>query len=192
MFPDPDILLTLHTVLLCGFLAVTVLLLGMTAANRLRMPRAVCAWRVPRRDHTLLWPGGFLVVILLLMGYLLATGREVPALFYTGYLMGGTCWWLSVRLAQTVLVTEFGILRDINRRTEGFAWGQVADYVEVRRAGQRWYTFLYDDETGHRRRLDLCVPPRHQAAFGALVLDRLAHRFTLTTEPTHGKTALEG
>lgn len=183
-------MLTVHTVLLVGFVSVTVLLMLVTLANRMRVRSVLQTWQRPGWHQASLWPGLFIGATLLLFSYSLVAGHEVPLLLFAGYTLGGLFWLVATRLASAILVTECGLISHVNR--QAVAWGQIVDYFENTRGKQQVYVFFYLGEDGVRRRLTLSVPPGHQERFARIVNDQLDARFECAMQQAYGKKALEG
>jgi hypothetical protein len=109
----------------------------------------------------------------------------------SGYFLGGACWWLSSYLRLPVIVTERGIVPDLNRPQSAIAWEQVVDYFEQRQADRQRYVFLYADEEDRRRRFELDVPSCAAPSVRRLVTEMLDHRFDRRVHRVYGNEPLE-
>ncbi len=185
-----DVLPPLNLVLQTGFLAVTLLLLLVTAINRMRVRRVLLSWRRGRLLGLPPWPTTFLAAVLLFLGGSLATGQPLP--FFAGYLVGGVFWLAAGLLSASVLVTEYGLVQNANRAEQAVAWGQVVDYFEAAAGRRHRFVFFYLDPTDTRRRLELTVPKAHRADFCRIIRDKVDVRFDLSAQQVYGNKALEG
>ena len=192
MIAATDVLATLHSVLLVGFLSVTLLLLLVTAVNRLRVAYPVLSWRPRRLGGVPLWPSVFIGVVLLLLTLAEIVGQPVRPEVFAGYLLGGAFWFVAAWLSTSVVITEHGIVRNINRTTETVAWGQVVDYFVCSEENQARYVFFFMDGKGHRGRFELFVPSAEQKRFQCVVGAKLDARFEFSMRQAYGKKALEG
>ncbi len=192
MFAASDVFLSLHLALLIGFVSVTSLLMLVTVTNRLRLRRVLVSWRAGRLFGLPVWPVLFLSVVLLFIGYALAMGHALDLSIFAGYLLGGLFWFASALLSATVVVSDYGVLQNVNHAARAIAWGQVVDYFEYARGKQKGYVFFYVDGSGGRRRLELPVPALHRQRFDAIVAAKLDARFDFSMQQTYGKKTLEG
>ena len=118
--------------------------------------------------------------------------QPLSPLLFAGYLVGGAFWFAAILFSRSVLVTECGLIDNVNRAHQGVAWGQVIDYFESVHGADRAYVFFYEDDDGVRRRFELSVPVAHQEAFREVLAEKLDERFDLSMYEAYGKTALEG
>lgn len=187
-----DVLKVLHLILQFSFIGVTLLLLLVTAMNRMRVRRVLLSWRRGRYRSVPVWPTAFLsAVVLFFVGGLLM-GQNLPVLMFTGYFVGGVFWFIARIIADGVLVTEFGLVNNANQAEEAVGWGQIIDYFETSASRQRRYVFFYLDKGDARCRLELMVPHSHAEAFGQIISDKLDARFDLSAQRVYGKKALKG
>ena len=104
-------------------------------------------------------------------------GTPSAALAYTG---AGALLVLLVAayLARSVVVTEYGIIHDINRISQAVAWAQVVDYFTVDAdRGVRYVFFYTEEDDPQRHRLEVTVPASRAEAFHRLVEAKLNARF---------------
>lgn len=186
-----DLIVLAQWVLLAGFLFATVLLLAVTLHNRRRIRRRVCSWYPADRLPVPLGATAFLFVMgtFALMQWL--GGAEPRIGLLAGYFAGGCCWWLSSYLRMPVLVTERGIVPDLNRPQLAIAWNQVVDYFEQRQADRHRYVFLYVDTEDRRRRFELDVPSEAAPSVRRLVSEMLDRRFDRRVQRVYGNEPLE-
>lgn len=182
----PDLIRTVHVALLGGFICVTLLLMLVTVANRLRVRRVVLSWRTGRFGGMPLWPALFILLVGTLMVAARVMDHRLPTLIFVGYLLGGLCWLVSVLLSGSCLVTEYGLIRNVNRASQSVAWGQVVDYFEITRGRQHGYVFFYLDAACRRRRLEVLVPPAYRERFALIVQARLDARFEYAVQEALG------
>lgn len=188
---DADAFAILHVALLLGFLGVTSLLMLMTVTNRLRLRRVLLSWRTGRAFGLPLLPLGFILLILGLLGYALLTGRSLMPVMFTGYLVGGVFWFVSALLASTIVVSDYGLILNVNYAERVVAWGQVTDYFACDRDNACSFVFFYVNGSGARQRLELTVPPAQREAFKQVVGSKLDARFDFSVQQAYGKKALE-
>ena len=187
-----DILTTLHSVLLVGFLSVTLLLFLVTLVNRARVQHPILAWRPSRLSGVPLWPSAFIGTVLLLLVLASIVGQPVRPEVFAGYLLGGLFWFIASWLSCSVVVTEHGVVRNINRTADTMAWGQSVDYFFREESGQACYVFFFMDGRSRRQRFELWVPAKHQKRFQHVVRAKLDARFEFSMRQAYGKKALEG
>ena len=170
----------------------TALLVLITVVNRLRVQPVVASWHTGRLFGLPLWPVIFIVLVLGSMAYTLEAGHSISPGVFMGYLMGGSFWLIAMMLSSTLLVTEMGIVTNVNRAGQAVAWGQITDYFEIDSGKKTHCVFLYADENGRRRRLELHVPPRHHSRFRHIVRAKVDARMEFGVQQIFGKKALEG
>ncbi|MEM1269611.1 MAG: hypothetical protein AAF752_01575 [Bacteroidota bacterium] len=195
-----DALQTLHHLVLALFVGTTALLFVTTLINRLRIRRVQQSWCAGRLFGLPLLPTLFLLLVtpLFLYAWLADTAPQfLSAGLLAGYLIGGAFWYAAAVLFNSVLVTDFGIIRNVNRLGEAVAWGQVIDYAsapksaseDVRRCTQL-YVLIFDDRTKRRNRLELRVPASQHDRFHELVQSKLDARFDFALEQAYGGGSL--
>ena len=187
-----DILTTLHSVLLVGFLSVTLLLFLVTLINRMRVQHPILVWRPTGLSGLPLWPSVFVGTVLLLLVLACMVGQPVRPEVFAGYLLGGLFWFVASWLSCSVVVTEYGVVRNINRTADTMAWGQSVDYFFREESEQACYVFFFMDSKGRRQRFELWVPVTYQKRFQHVVKAKLDARFEFSMRQAYGKKALEG
>lgn len=183
---------TVHTVLVVGFVAVTGALLALTLMHRLRVRSVVLTWRSPRTGARPVWSILFIGLVLIL--YVFATNAvpDVPDAVFGGYVFGGALWLVSSLLSGSVVVTDFGMVREFGKPGDAVAWMQVEDYFEVADRSGTHFVFIYEAEDGLHRRLELMVPARHVDRFRRIVRSHVDDRIETPVTHTVGRKALEG
>lgn len=191
MPPLADLLHILHRLVLIGFLGVTTLLLLVTLTNRLRVQQVMMTWQTGRLWGVTAWPTLFIGLMLSLgvTAYVLQKG---PAGLFLGYFVGGLFWLAAAQINASVLVTAFGLVRNVNRLEDVVAWAHIVDYFDVPQGRQQRFVFFYVNASGTRERIELKVPEQHIPAFRQLVRKKLDTRFELAAQKGYGKQALEG
>lgn len=177
-----DILAVFHLALLAAFIGVASLSMLLTLISHLRVRRALLSWQRGRLGGLPLGPACFLMAALGGVAYALVQGHPMRPSVLVGYPAGGAFWFVAAYLARSVLVTEYGLIHDVNRIGQAVAWSQIVDYFVVEADHKARYVFLYREPGSPRRhRLELTVPARRVEAFQRLVHQKLEARFTTTT-----------
>ncbi len=192
MIPFADLFLSIHLVLLLGFIGVTSVLMLVTLTNRLRLRRVALTWRAGPWRGLPVWPVLFLLAILGLLLAAVTAGRPVDESIFLGYFLGGLFWLVSAVYSTSVVVTDYGVVTNVNYAEQAVAWGQIVDYFSFSSPGREGYVFIYVDAGGSRHRLELIVPPEQHKRFQAIMSSRLDARFEYTYQQLYGKEALEG
>lgn len=178
---------TLHLLLLCGFVGVTCLLLALTVESRMRIRKPAVRWRTGRLGGWPLWPTLFLFGLGSVLIYAALAPLPVAPGTALAYVLGGLAWFAAAALGAQVFVTDGGIVPGQGRR--GITWAQVTDYFSGP-CGDH-YVFFYQDENGHRQRLELDVPLAHREAFAHVVRAKLDARFDHAVEQAYGGRVAE-
>lgn len=178
----------LFTLAFVGFAGVTTALLALTVRNRLHAPQAVLTWTDRQVWRSAVWPLGF-VVLMGVCTVIAAGGAGGMALWpLAGLMLCGMCWLAAVVLAHTVIVTEEGIVTNLNHPERTILWNDVVDYFEGGPAPWH-YAFFHHDAIGRRVRQDVWVPRPLRRAFGQMIEEMLEHRFEVTAaEPRRRET----
>ncbi len=186
-----NVLSIAHLTLLAGFLSVTFLLLLVSVMNRLRLRNTLLTWRSGPLFGIPVRPSLFLILLAIGVVYVQAAGRPVNTPILLGYIAAGGFWFMASWIGNAVFITEHGIVAKPSSSGATVAWGQVVDYFETGRNSRNTYVFLYVDEQGIRRRIDVTPPKSYAKRFRQIVAFCLDTRFSSGTERVYGKTALE-
>lgn len=186
-----NILTIAHYTLLVGFIGVTLMLLLVSVTNRLRLRNTLLVWRSGPLYGVPFRPTLFLLFLVGGITYALSTGQPLSAPVLSGYVAAGVFWFFASWVGNTTIVTEHGIVVNLNGANGTVAWGQVVDYFETGGGARDRYAFLYVDEKGARRRLEVAPPRACQKRFRQIIYTKLDARFNFTTEQTYGKATLE-
>lgn len=175
-----DVLSVLHLLLLSTFVGGTSVAMLVALINRLRVTRPVLAWRTGPVTGLPLTPLLFLALAVGGLSGATWMGQSVPPSVWIGYPAGGLFWFAAAWLARSIVVTEYGIIHDVNRLHRAVAWSQIVDYVETTRRNRPHFVFLYRDDDGARSRRDLPVAEAQADAFRTLVQQKLDARLQLS------------
>lgn len=188
-----DVLPVLHLTLLSAFVGVASVSMLATLISYLRVRRPLMAWRRGALRGFPLGPALFTTAVSAGLFYAWFTGHPVRPSLLIGYPAGGLFWCIGAFLSQSVLVTHYGVIHDINRISRSIAWGQVVDYFAVEdERGARRYVFLYQDaEVPQRHRFELRVPVDQVEDFRAIVKAKLDARFAHSKQRTYDTKPLE-
>ena len=183
-----------HTVLLVLFIGITALLTVATGLNRLRIRRVVFSWGAGRLWGLPLTPTLFLAIVLPVFIYGLVSGKFPPYLslaMLSGYLLGGVFWYVAALISNAIVITDFGIIRNVNRIGKAVAWGQIVDYVHQCTKNRQRYVFFYMDKQGEKCRLEVTVPQAYRERFDQIVESKLDARFNFSVEQAYGRTTMK-
>lgn len=190
MISTTEILGGLSVALVALFLAITAVLFGYTLFSRCRLRRVILTWRRGPVPGFPLWPTAFLLGVMAFLVYIIGAGLTLNPFVVTGYLVGGSLWFAASVLSQSVVVTDYAIMRNPANPSKALPWGQIVDYfVKPSRSGSR-YVFFYHAASGQRKRMDIKVPHYVQILFQRIVSSKLDARFDYTVEQTYGRKAL--
>lgn len=181
-----------HLVLMSLLLFGTSLYMLITFSNRTRVRRVLLSWRSHWICRSSAIPLGFTALVLATLGWAWFSGWEIHPVLSGGYLASGIFWSIGAFLQQLIVVSDYGILKDVNRVNGAVAWGQIVDYFVKREGGGQQYVFFYQDGDGDRSRTSLRVPPAQRQAFEEVVERKLDARFKFAVERMYGKEAFDG
>jgi hypothetical protein len=186
--------IAVHGMVLGLFVCSTGLILGMTCVNRCRIRGVLFSWGRGRLFGLPMLQTLFLVAIVVVLAHALLsgeTGRILTPLVLLGYLLAGIFWYVSAVLGETVIVTEYGLVSDVRRLTTSVSWSRVFDYVELPERASGHYAFLYADNSGGRKRVDIYVPHAFRDRFRALIRSKLDARFNYIVDTSRGARELQ-
>ena len=181
-----------HLVLMSLLLFGTSLYMLVTISNRTRVRRVLLSWRSRWFCRSSAIPLGFTALVLVTLGWTWYSNWEIHPVLSGGYIASGVFWSIGALLQQLTVVSDYGILKDVNRVNEAVAWGQVVDYFVKERGGTRRYVFFYEDGDGNRKRTSLRVPSDQREAFKEVVERKLDARFNFAVERMYGREAFDG
>ncbi len=187
-----ELLSVLHLALLSAFVGIASLSMLLTLISHIRVRRILLSWRGGRWYGVPLGPACFLLVAVGGLVYALAQGYAIRPSVLIGYPAGGAFWFVAAYLARSVIVTDYGIIHDVNRLSQAVAWGQIVDYfaVEAKR-GMRYVFFYVEDGRRRRHRLEVTVPAARAAVFRHIVEAKLETRFAFSLKETPDRKTLE-
>lgn len=192
MTATADLLLSMHIVVLLAFITVTALLMLVTVMNRMRVRPVQMSWRNGKLYGLPTWPAIFAILVFGLLAGAVIRGHDIDMTVMSGYVVGATCWFAASVLSTTVLVTDFGLILNVNNARKALSWGQVVDYFEFTRGKQHGFVFFYVGPNGNRRRMEVIVSPRYLPRFREIISEKLDTRFECAVKQVYGKQALEG
>lgn len=172
-----NLFLVLHWIALAAFVGVTSVAMLVAVISRLRIRKPLLVWHTGPLTRFPLGPSLFLLVVAVGIGSAVVQGHPVPTAVLLGYPAGGLFWFVATWLAQSVLVTEHGLVPDVTRLHCAVPWRAVVDYVVTTREGQPHFIFVYRNADGPPQRLDLPVPDAHAEAVRDLVRRKVGNRF---------------
>lgn len=167
----------LHWIALAAFVGVTSVAMLVAVLSRLRVRKPLLIWRTGPLIRIPLGPSLFLLLVVGGIGYASVMGRPVPTAVLLGYPAGGVFWFVATWLAQSVIVTEYGLIPDVTRLRSAVPWRAVIDYARTTRDGKPHFIFVYRVADGPPQRLDLPVPSAHAEPMRDLVRRKLDARF---------------
>lgn len=180
MMATADLLSIVHLTLLAAFIGVASLSMLLTVISHLRVRRMVLSWQDGPLYGLPVGPACFLLAALAGIIYALYQGQPVRPSVLVGYPAGGAFWLIAAYLARSVIITEYGIIHDVNRISQAVAWGQIVDYFTVDdERGVRYVFFYTEAGQPERYRLEVTVPAARADAFDRLVTAKLDARFAL-------------
>ena len=184
-----EILAVLHFVVLAAFVGIASVFMLMALINYLRVRRALLTWRGGGQFwESPLGPALFTLVATAGLGIAWAQGADLPPSAYIGYPAGGAFWCIGAYLSRAVVITEYGIIHDVNRISQAVSWGQIVDYFVTPGDRQHRYVFLYQEgEEPGRQRLELRVPANASDAFQKIVNGKLDARFSFSAQVSHDR-----
>jgi len=170
----------IHSALVLLFVAITGLLMVVSAVRRSRLRRVRLSWGNGRLFGLPLIPTVFLTIVVGLIGFELAVGGTGTSLSWValfGYLIGGVFWYIGAALQTSVVVTDWGLSRRCRGKTETLPWHEVTDYLANDQGRKTVYIFFRVDDRGRKQRFELKVPPGRRVQFRETVESKLDARF---------------
>ena len=183
-----------HSALVLLFVAVTGLLMVVSALRRSRLRKIRLSWGNGRLYGLPLIPTIFLAVVVGLIGYELFGGGQSILPGWTiliGYLTGGVFWYIGALLSTSVVVTDWGLNRRRRGRSEALPWHEVTDYLVRDQGKSHAYVFFRIDERGKKQRFELDVPKVQLPSFRETVEAKLDARFNYHVRRPSGRRALK-
>jgi hypothetical protein len=145
--PTDSLLSTLHLALLAAFVGIAAVSALVALVNGLRIPKALLTWRrggwIGRGVPVV--PLGFTAAVAVGGAWAQARGHAIHPGALVGYPVGGLFWSLAAYLSRSVVVTEYGLVPDINRISRAVAWTQIEDYFTTSTARGPRFVFFYTE-----------------------------------------------
>lgn len=180
------LILTAHIVLLLLFVIATTALLVAAVLNRMRIQPVRMIWYRRGLLSGFGWSSLFLCIFVSAIIYAGITQDSLYLFLGLGYLAGGICWCVAMRLSSATIITDFALIRDTSRCGNVLCWNQVVDFFVHDRGSMLQYTFLYADEDEKRARFDMMVPRTRERAFARMVDRSVARKISRTPEQAYG------
>ena len=179
-------ILTAHIVLLLLFVSVTVVLLIAAVVNRVRIQPARMIWYQKGLMSGFGWSMLFLVMFLGAIVYAGVTENSYYLYLGLGYLAGGICWCVAMRLSSATIITDFAVVKDTSKCGNVLCWNQVVDFFIHDKGRMLQYTFLYVNNEGLHARFDVQVPRTYQRSFNNIVHRSIERKKSFTPEKAYG------
>jgi hypothetical protein len=187
-----DVLAVLHAVALTLFVGGTSVLMLTAILSRLRIRRPLLVWRTGALASIPVGPSIFLLSVALGIVYATTNGIEIPPTALIGYPAGGVFWFVATWLAQSTVITDYGLVPSLPCLHQAVAWSQVVDYATTSRNGHPHFVFVYRDrESREHRRLDLAVPERCVPGFRNVLGAKLDARQSFSGAPAFEDVVVE-
>jgi hypothetical protein len=180
------VILTAHIVLLLLFVTVTAVLLMAAVVNRLRIQPARMIWYHKGLISGIGWSSLFLVMFVGAIIYAGITENSLYLYLGLGYLIGGICWCVAMRLSSATIITDFAIVKDTSKCGNVLCWNQVVDFFIHDKGRTLQYTFLYVNNEGVHARFDVQVPHTYQRGFSNMVHRCVERKKSFTPEKAYG------
>ena len=154
--------------------------------NRIRIKAVRLMWHCYGLMKIARW---FILSLALLIGIILYAGLTTDDTYLylgLGYLTGGLCWIISVRLSAATLVTDFAVIRRTSGKGNVLGWSQVTDFFIHKKKSVIHYVFLYREIDGTQSRFELKVPAAYQTMFEKVVHRRVEKKILPARERAYG------
>ncbi len=179
-------ILTAHIVLLLLFVTVTTVLMAGAVVNRMRIQPVRMMWYRNGIRSGLGWSTVFVVIFLAAVVYAGLKENSFYLFLGIGYLVGGICWSIAMRLTSATIVTDFVVIRDMKSCGNVLCWNQVIDYFVHDRGKSLQYTFLYVNQEGTHARFDVQVPHTYKRVFNRMVFRCVEKKKASLSEEAYG------
>lgn len=175
---------TVTTVLfhwILGFFAVaTPIISAYSVGNVLRLRQLRLSWNGGRMVGYPIFSSVFLLMMALVTS--LAVWQQQTHLYSTviGLSWIGVNWFVVSVMASRRMITNTGIVKNVNEPAQTIHWTQIVDYSREDRSNGSHYTFFYQSVnqngllTGPLMRLELFVPTNKVPPFQTLVNRKLS------------------
>ncbi len=179
-------ILTAHIVLLLLFVTVTTVLMVGAVVNRMRIQPVRMMWYSNGLRSGFGWPTLFVMIFLAAVIYAGLKEDSFYLFLGVGYLVGGICWSIAMRLTSATIVTDFVLIRDMNSCGNVLGWNQVIDYFVHDKGKSLQYTFLYVNQEGAHNRFDVQVPRTYRQVFNRMVFRCVEKKKAFLSEEAYG------
>ncbi len=179
-------ILTAHILLLLLFVGVTSALMAGSMINRVRIQPVRMIWYRRGIWSGLGWSTLFLVLFLSAVVYAGIVDNSFYLFLGLGYLAGGVCWCVAMRLSSATIITDFAVVRNTSTCGNVLCWNQVVDFFVHDKGKMLKYTFLYINQEGIHERFEVQVPRAYQHMFNRMVYRCVEKRKSFMPEQAYG------
>ena len=179
-------ILSIHISLLFIFVLVTSALMLVAVVDRLRTRPVRLMWYSPETWKVYGWPALFLSIVVGIVAYAGIALNNAYLYLGLGYLAGGMCWFVALRLSSATVVTDLAIMRNTRQVNNVLCWCQVIDFFVRADEGTYTYVFLYFDKEDRRARFEVRVPAAYRHVFKRMVYQHIEKKRMATPEHVYG------
>lgn len=173
-----------------GIVVTTLLMIGAAAVAvvaRLRIRRPLLAVRTGPLGGLPLTPLLFLGVVAMGLTAAWATSNAVHPILALGYPTIGGLWFVTLWCIQPTVVTEYGLVPDVQRMERAVPWGRIVDY-SVSRGPDDSAHFIFFYRNGAKAspaRMDVHVLATQHDALMHIVQRKLDARFAVAIQKAY-------
>ena len=168
------------------FVSVTTVLMAGAIINRLRIQPIRMIWYGQGFRSGFGWSTLFLGIFLAAVVYAGIAENSFYLFLGIGYLAGGICWCVAMRLSSASIVTDFAVIRNMSSCGNAMCWNQVVDYFVHDRGKSLQYTFLYVNRDGAHARFDVQVPRAYKRNFNRMIFRCVEKKRAYLSEEAYG------
>ncbi len=162
------------------------MLLAATVYTRKRIQPVRMMWHRKSTLYGFRWSSVFLLIFVSAVIY----AGVVDDIFYLflgfGYLAGGICWCVAMRLSSATIITDFAVIRDTRKCGNVLCWNQVVDFFVHDKGHTIQYIFLYVNPEGVHSRFEVQVPLTYKKVFDRIVYRCVEKKKSFTPEKAFG------
>lgn len=151
------------------FISVTSVLMVAAVINRMRVQPVRMIWYRRGVFSGLGWSTLFLFIFVGAIIYAGVLEQRFYLVLGLGYLIGGVCWCVAMRLSSATIITDFAVIRNTSTCGNVLCWNQVADFFVHDKGHVLQYTFLYTNNEGTHARFEVEVPRAYHRFFNRMV-----------------------
>ena len=186
-------LTTAHIVVVVGATVLVSVAMLVAVIGRLRIRKPLLVWRNGLLTGIPIGPLLFLCGVAAGFGATYALGYTISPILALSYPALGVFWFIAVWHARTVVVTEYGLIHDVQQISTAIPWGQIVDYTATPTDNGTHFIFFYQSHRSNtsRQRLDLQVPADSVDVFQEIVARKLDDRFAFSVKEAYSNTPAE-